>query len=273
MPLLELAPQLKSTCSWKSSNLASWMSSGPSPGVISAPSWTLQTEDELGLSILQPVRSFPLNNEMGFPHFENLLPVKAGALWPVHGHVLPSGPVVVPERTLPVSVPSKTMSSVRSSSSLGETNLRCPLESSTFGSGRAFPQRPTMRALRWPSSWRSSSQEGYSRSGAYSVKSQRPRNGLRDSSAPQGGMFPAFACRECPVNHESTASTGRTASLGSLIEPRVPSLAPRCCGPDQESGYGNRFLGALLLRTPVRLVKPILVQCARYAAWPCSHQS
>src|SRR5258706_7165532 len=118
---------------------------------------------------------------MGFPHFGALSRFRAGALWPVHCQGVPSGPVVVPDNIFPTRVPSKTMSSGRSSSSLGEMKVRRPFERATLGSGRAFPQRLTIWAFSCPPSWRSSNHEGYSRSGAFSVKSQRPRKALTDS--------------------------------------------------------------------------------------------
>src|SRR5579859_6991507 len=143
---------------------------------------TFQTVVELDLDIVQPERSFPLNNAMGFPHFGAAVLFRDGARSPVQGHTVPSGPVVVPERRSPPNFASKTMSSLRSSSSLGETNRRWPFVISTFGSGRALPQRPTIWAFNWPFSRVSSSQEGYSRSGAFSVRSQRPRNAVSELS-------------------------------------------------------------------------------------------
>src|SRR6266576_119311 len=183
MPLLELAAQLNSTCNLKSSNLESLITSGPFPGLTKLPSSTFHKLVPVP-AILHPVRSFPLNKEIGFPDFGALSRFRAGALWPVHCQGVPSGPVVVPDSVFPMSVPSKTISSGRSSSSLGETKVRRPFERSTLGSARAFPQRLTMRAFNCPLSWRSSNHEGYSRSGACSVKSQRPRKALTDS-----GMF------------------------------------------------------------------------------------
>src|SRR5580704_12497117 len=178
MPLLDSGPQLNSTCSLKSSNLELLISSGPLPGVISAPFSTFHPGDAPGLSSCQPVKSFPLKSWIGADQFGGLVLLRASALWPVHCHVLPSGPFVVPDKIFPASVPSKTMSTLLPSSSLGEINFRRPFDSSALGSGRAFPQRPTIWALSCPFSSRSSNQEGYSRSGALSVRSHRPRKGL-----------------------------------------------------------------------------------------------
>src|ERR1700674_1080512 len=106
MPLLELAAQLNSTCNLKSSNLEVLISSGPFPGLTKLPSSTFHTEVSAP-SILHPPISFPF---------------RVGALWPIHCQVVPSGPVVVPDRVVFLTrVPSKTISSARSSSSLGET--------------------------------------------------------------------------------------------------------------------------------------------------------
>ena len=131
--------------------------------------------------IFQPVRSFPLKSRMGFPHLGVAARFKLGARLPDHCQVLPSGPLTVPDKRLPVSVAVKIMSAGLDSSSLGETKVSWPFEISTFGSGREFPQRPTMSACSWPDSSRSSSHEGYSRPGDLSVKSQRPRNDFRDA--------------------------------------------------------------------------------------------
>src|ERR1700686_3664968 len=153
MPLLELAAQLNSTCNVKSSNLESLISSGPFPGLTKLPSSTFHTEVSTP-SILHPLISFPLNNGIGFPHFGTLFPFRVGALWPIHCQVVPSDPVVVPDRVVFLTrVPSKTISSARSSSSLGETNVRRPLDSSTLGSGLSFPQRLTIWAFNCPPSW------------------------------------------------------------------------------------------------------------------------
>src|SRR5437016_10787881 len=73
---------------------------------------------------------------MGGPHFGARVRVKAGARSPVHCHVLPSGPFTVPDKILPVQVPSKTMSAFAPSSSFGEINIRRPFESSAKGRRR-----------------------------------------------------------------------------------------------------------------------------------------
>src|SRR5229473_6560266 len=178
-PLLEFGSHLNSTCNLKSSNLGSLINSGPFPGLIKLAPSTVHLVVPVP-SILHPVRSFPLNNLAGLPHFGELFGFKAGAFWPVHCQAIPSGPVVVPDRVFPTSIPSKTMSSGLLSSSLGETNVRWPFDNSTLGSSLAFPQRPTIWAFSCPPSLRSSNHEGYSRSGAFSVKSQRPKKAWRD---------------------------------------------------------------------------------------------
>src|SRR5260370_35672484 len=98
------------------------------------------------------------------------------------------------------------MSSGRSSSSLGETKVRWPFEISTLGSGLALPPRPTISAFNCPASWRSSSHEGYSRSGAFSVKSQRPRKDSTELSDCEEEVFPGFAAHEySPGDNDKSA--------------------------------------------------------------------
>jgi hypothetical protein len=99
------------------------ISSGPCPGLTSAPSSTFHLTLDSGSLLLHPLRSLPLNNCLGFPHFGSLFLFRDGALSPVHCHGVPSGPVVIPTSLFPDSLPSKTMSSFLSSSSLGETNV------------------------------------------------------------------------------------------------------------------------------------------------------
>src|SRR4029077_1308617 len=142
----------------KSWNLESLIRSGPLPGVTREPFSTFQIVGVFALSILHPARSFPSKSCIGFSHVGAPSLFSDGALTPVHVQGVPSGPVVVPVRCLPLSVPSKTISSLRSSSSLGETNFKCPLATSTIGSGRAFPQRLTLIAFGWPCPRRSSGQ-------------------------------------------------------------------------------------------------------------------
>src|SRR6266446_3118838 len=213
MPLLEFAPQLHSTCNLKSSNLESLINSGPFPGLTKLSSSTFHTVVPVP-AILHPVRSFPLNKGIGFPHFGALSRFRAGALWPVHCQGFPSGPVVVPDNIFPTSVPSKTISSGRSSSSLGETKVRWPFESSTLGSGRAFPQRLTIRAFNCPSSWRSSNHEGYSRSRAFNVKSQRPRKASMESAEGEEELFSDFpACLYAFADSNKIAITSTNTIL------------------------------------------------------------
>src|SRR6202007_699590 len=135
-----------------------------------------------------PLRSLLLNRGIGLPHCGSMARFNAGAFTPVHVHSSPLGPVVVPERVVPTSFPTNTISSRPPSSPSGDTNLSWPLTISALGSGRAFPQRLTNSAFSCPSSCFSSSQEGYSRSGAFRVRSQRPKNGSTDS----GGVAPTF---------------------------------------------------------------------------------
>src|SRR6202521_2325188 len=211
MPLLELAAQLNSTCNLKSWNLESLISSGPFPGLTKLPFSTFHTAPP-GFSIFHPSRSFPLNNWMDFPHSGAVALFRAGALWPVHCHVVPFGPDVVPDRMFPTSVPSKTISSGRSSSSLGETKVRWPSDSATLGSGLAFPQRLTIWAFNCPPSWRSSNHEGYSRSGALSVKSQRPRKASTESAKGEDELFSDFPAWEYdPAYNNKAATTGTNA--------------------------------------------------------------
>src|SRR5260370_2346263 len=219
MPLLEVAPQLNSTCHLKSSNCDSLISSGPFPGLTKLLFSTFHTVVP-GPAIFHPVKSLPLNNGIGLPHFGALLLFSDGAFWPVHFQVVPFGPFTVPDRIFPASVPAKTMSSGRSSSSLGETKVRWPFEISTLGSGLALPQRPTISAFNCPASWRSSSHEGYSRSGAFSVKSQRPRKDSTDLSDCEEEVFPGFPAREyTPGDNDKIAitSTNNSVSIFSGI--------------------------------------------------------
>src|SRR5579864_1654169 len=201
-------------CNLKSSNLESLISSAPCPGLTSFPSSTVHAPSGLGLSILHPVRSFPLNNWIALPHFGALVLCRVGALRPVHCHGVPSCPVVVPERVLPTSLPTKTMSSFRSSSSFGETNVRLPFEISILGSGRAFPQRLTICARNCPSSCWISNHEGYSRSGAFSVRSHRPKKALTDAAPFEEAVFSEYA----PDKKTEVSITTTKIALRSFIE-------------------------------------------------------
>src|SRR6266851_8563023 len=199
------------------------MISGPCPGLTSVPFSTVHAPAGLGLSMCQPVRSFPLNNEIGFPHFGTPVLCNGGALRPVHRHGVPSGPVVVPDRVLPTSLPSKSISFFRSSSSLGEIKETAPFQRSIFGSGRAFPQRLTICALNCPPSCRISNHEGYSRSGAFRVRSQRPRKGVTDTVAPDEDSFSEYA----PVKKPQVSITETNVALLSFM--RITS-ASSCYG-------------------------------------------
>src|SRR5260370_33013237 len=153
------------------------MRSGPCPGLKSVPFSTFQVAVAFGSLGLHPLRSLPLNKDVGFPHVGSTLIFRSGALSPVHRHGVPSCPLVVPLSFCPDNVPTNTMSSFLSSSSLGETNVICPCESSIFGNGRACPHRLTRRALSCPFSCVICSHEGYSRLGVFRARSQRRRNG------------------------------------------------------------------------------------------------
>src|SRR5260370_12950560 len=116
MPLLEFAPQLNSVCNLKSSNFESLISSGPFPGLTKLLFSTFHTVVP-GPAIFHPVKSLPLNNGIGLPHFGALLLFSDGAFWPVHFQVVPFVPFTLPYRIFPASVPSTNMSSRRASSS------------------------------------------------------------------------------------------------------------------------------------------------------------
>src|SRR5712664_3924316 len=248
MPLLEVAPQLNSTCNLKSSNFESLISSGPFPGLTKLPFSTFHTVVP-GPAIFHPVKSLPLNNGIGLPHFGALLLLSNGAFWPVHFQVVPFGAFTVPDRIFPTSLPSKTMSSGWSSSSLGETKVRWPFEISTLGSGLALPQRPTISAFNCPPSWRSSSHEGYSRSGAFSVKSQRPRKDSTDLSDCEEEITPEFPAREyTPGENDKIAITSTNNIRSIFMGIRIPSL---CLSGEFAIGFGN--LHALLLRRLARV--------------------
>jgi hypothetical protein len=197
--------------------LESVVSSAPCPGLTSVPFSTFHFAVAAGSLGVHPVRSFPLNNCVGVSHFGALFRFRDGALSPVHCHGVPSGPVVVPTSVFPDSLPSKTMSSFLSSSSLGETNVTVPFEISIFGSGRAFPQRLTKRALSCPFSWVISNHEGYSRSGVFRVKSHRPRKGCADvavSAAFFGSEYPSV--ENIRINVASASIFPRTPNSDSL---------------------------------------------------------
>src|SRR4029077_15232659 len=130
-----------STCTLKSSNFKSWISSGPCPGLTNVPFATVHVCAEFVRSRCHPVKSLPLNNSTGLPHFGVPDRFRDGALRPVQVHGLPSGLVVVPVKVPPVRWLGKTMSSSPSSSSLGNKKERMPADISTLGSGRAFPHR------------------------------------------------------------------------------------------------------------------------------------
>src|ERR1019366_9194801 len=144
------AAQLNSMCNLKSSNSLSVISSGPCPGLTSVPLSTFHFAVALGSLAFHPFKSLPLNSDIAFPHFGSPFRFSDGALSPVHCHGVPSCPVVVPTSVFPDSLPSNTMSSFLSSSSFGETNIMWSCAISTFGSGRACPQRLTIRALSCP---------------------------------------------------------------------------------------------------------------------------
>src|SRR6476469_4253519 len=168
--------------SLKSSNFDKLISSGPCPGLTRTPSSTFQAALGFSLSGFQPLKSLPLNRWTGLSHVGVPVFLRDGARCPVHAQLLPSGPFTVPTSCLPASFPSNTRSLLLDSSSFGETNVSLPPVTSTFGRARAFPQRPTICAFSLPPSSDTSSQDGYSRSGAFSVKSQRPRKRLAEAA-------------------------------------------------------------------------------------------
>src|SRR6202035_678582 len=124
-------------CNLKSLNLASLINSGPCPGLVNTPFSTVHATLEPGSLIFHPAKSFPQNTATGFAHRGERDLFSEVARRPVQVHGVPSCPVVVPTSILPESLPSKTMSSFRSSSSLGETKVTVPFESSNFGSDLA----------------------------------------------------------------------------------------------------------------------------------------
>src|SRR5258708_23091760 len=126
MPLLEVEPQLNSTCNWKSSNLESLINSGPFPGLTKLPFSTFHTVVP-GPAIFHPVKSLPLNNGIGLLHFSALLLFSDEAFCPVHFQVVPFGPFTVPDRILATNFPSTTISSGRSSPSFGSTEVMRPV--------------------------------------------------------------------------------------------------------------------------------------------------
>src|SRR5215470_8808987 len=207
-------------CNLKSLNFASARISGPWPGLTKVPSITLHGGFESGLSILHPDRSLPLNNETGFPHLRLPFRLSVGALRPVHCHGVPSCPVVFPTNTSPTNLPSKTISSLRSSSSLGDTNVSRPSESSILDTGRALPHRLTIVALSSLPSCSISSQEGYSRCGVFRVRSHRPRNGLIDVVAVE-----EFALADCP----STETVAAVTAMSNTKRPLRHII--RCTSP------------------------------------------
>src|SRR5450432_444571 len=101
MPLLEVGPQLNSTCSLKFSNFESLISSGPLPGVTSVPFTTVHAVAPVPLGF-HPTKSFPLNKIIGFPHFGGFVSLNAGAGRPVNCHGPFFGPLIVPESVLPL---------------------------------------------------------------------------------------------------------------------------------------------------------------------------
>src|SRR5450432_1069396 len=222
MPLFEVDPQLNSTCNLKFSNFESLISSGPLPGVTSVPFPTVHAVGPTPLGF-QPVKSFPLNKVMGFPHFGAFVSFNAGAGRPVNFQGPFFGPLIVPARVLPLTVALKTMSAGVSSSALGETKISWPLEISTLGSGRAFPQRPTICAVSFPFSSRTSSHEGYSRSGAFSVKSQRPRKAVGESAGGEDDACAAELGPEyCQAQSDKINVTSTNAIRWSFISGFLP---------------------------------------------------
>src|SRR5271165_1033477 len=179
------------------------MISGPCPGLTSVPFSTFQTAAAFGSLVFHPVRSFPLNSVTGLPHLGLPFLWSSGAGSPDHVQVPPLGPVTDPERVFPFTFPVKIQSAGESSASLGETKAIWPSEISTLGRGRAFPQRPTIWADSFPSSSRISNHEGYSRSGAFKVRSQRPKKDLAASAF--GSELPGSPRRLAEVAETDTS--------------------------------------------------------------------
>src|SRR5207244_12012284 len=126
-------------CNLKSWNFCSLTISGPCPGLTSVPSSTFQLAVEFGSLIFHPVRSFPLNREIGFPHLGLPFRWRSGALTADHVQRAPLGPVSVPERAFPSGFPTKLRSVGEPSSSLGEWTVISGSEASPLGIARAFP--------------------------------------------------------------------------------------------------------------------------------------
>src|SRR6267142_842796 len=147
MPLLALLGQLTSTCSLKSENFRSVAMFEPASLFTRQPSFTVQLDAFSGLSKYQPEWSRPLNKVIGSRHITRIGGLRAGARLPVQVHGVPSGPWAVPLNVLPANFPSKIKSVLLPSSSFGETNWIVLPVTVTVGRKRAWPQRPTKRAL------------------------------------------------------------------------------------------------------------------------------
>src|ERR1035438_5312219 len=99
MPLFDLAPQLNSMCNLKSPNFAVVTISELSPLLPRVPSSIVQVSLGNLASLLQnlhPVKSLPLNNVIGLPHFGMVLEFIAGAFFATQCHDAPLEPVTVP---------------------------------------------------------------------------------------------------------------------------------------------------------------------------------
>ena len=114
-----------------------------------------------------------------------------------------------------------------------------PSETSTLGSGRAFPQRPVNCALNWPPSSLTSSQEGCSPSGAFKVRSQRPRNGLA-SAAPAPHLKTAeLQSKPAAIDHGKTKRIAAFMHFNSFYI-RVPQVSSNAA--DETWGCSTAFL-------------------------------
>ena len=170
------------------------------------PSTTVHAIFAAGSLECHPDRFLPLNKRSGLPQRGGAARASEGARTPDQVHGVPSCPLVTPSSVSPTSWPSKTMSSLRSSSSFGDTKRRWPSASDTCGSTRGWPQRLVNRARRVPSVSVSSSHEGYFATGR--VQRQVPAAEVR-----------GFACGAAGAR----ASTGSSAEQPALQAKRARS--------------------------------------------------
>src|SRR5215831_14364884 len=106
MPLFALLGQLTSICSLKSCTFCLVAIFDPADRFTIQPFSTSQPAAFDGLSKVHPVKSRPLNREIGFPHFGFAGDASAGARLPVQVQAVPFGPWACPLSLSPVNVPS-----------------------------------------------------------------------------------------------------------------------------------------------------------------------